>query len=1019
MSNISILKTTGELKAASNSMLDKIGESRRKAHDAMMNLRELEDSVKVRIREDHERARAEEAMEVSIPDAPAAGAVAPAAEKPMAQAPAAAQPRAEQSKAEAAPAAEPKPAEKPQPAEAAAQKPAPEPVKAEPAAQAAPEQPAPEAKKPETEQPKAAQPKAEAPAERVFTPRPDDRPRPSYGRDDNRQGNFQPRPQQGTFTPRPRPESNAPIGGTFTPRPRPESNAPIGGTFTPRPRPESNAPIGGTFTPRPRPESNAPIGGTFVPRPRPESSAPIGGTFVPRPRPESSAPIGGKFIPRPRPEGGAPIGGTFTPRPRPEGGTFTPRPGGPGGAGGQRGGYRPGGGGGYNSQRPVTERDIKKQLNVTPTQQKERVSNYDPNKTDLRRREKVAESLAEDKKNKNKRLTDFNPNADDEVSFGRRKKLKKQTRPERIVISEAVITGDRVTIKTLAEKIGKPGAEIIKKLMLLGTIATINQDIDYETAALIASEFGITLNQELAKTFEERMVDFYGEEDEQQASETRPPIVTIMGHVDHGKTSLLDAIRKTKVAAGEAGGITQHIGAYSVDIHDRKITFLDTPGHEAFTSMRARGAQATDIAILVIAATEGVMPQTVEAINHAKAAKVPIIVALTKIDLPGADTERIKQQLTEYELVAEEWGGETIMAPVSAITGQGIEHLLEMIILVADVQELKASPESQARGVIVEAKLDRWRGPVATVLIQNGTLHAGDYVVCGTVYGRVRAMNDDMGKRVDDAPPSMPVELLGLSETPEAGDILYAVADEKLARQVAEERKLKARAEQMVGPAPMKLDDLFSRMEQGEVIDLNIIIRADVRGSAEAVKSSLEKLTNDKVRVRTLQNGVGSINENDIMLAAASNAIVIGFNVRPDTKAQDAATREGVDVRTYRIIYNAIEDIEKAMKGLLKPEFKEVVHGHAEIRTVMKLSSVGIVAGSYVIDGKIVRGSQVRLLRDGVVVFEGKMAGLRRFKDDVKEVERGYECGITLDGYSDMKEGDVIESFVTEEIKVD
>ena len=973
MSNIHVLNVADELKASSQSLLERIDESRRKAHDAMMDLRDLEETVKTRLRDDHERAHAEEFVsepEVAVSAPQGAEEQAPsAAPAPVAPVELVAEPKLEpkiEPKVEAAkPAAEEAPAAT-APAAATAERPAPVEAPAKPAA------PAQEAAK------------AEPVVERVYTPKQDDRPRQSFGRDDR----FQPAPQFGR--------------SDYTPRPREGGN----GTFQPRPREGAN----GAFVPRPREGAN----GAFIPRPREGAN----GAFVPRPREGAN----GAFIPRPR-EGG---NGTFQPRPQGNG-TFQPRP--QGGAP-RPGGYRPAGGGGGYGQRPVTERDIKKQLQATPTQQKERASNYDPNKLDQRRREKVAESQADDRKNKNRRtmLGGIEPGAemDDfyspQGSYGRRpKKLKKPMRPERIIISEATVTGERVTIKTLAERIGKPGAEIIKKLMLLGIIANINQDIDYDTAALVAGEFGITLNQELEKSFEEQMVDNYGVQDDQENLQTRPPIVTIMGHVDHGKTSLLDAIRQTKVAAGEAGGITQHIGAYSVELRNRKITFLDTPGHEAFTSMRARGAQATDIAILVVAADDGVMPQTVEAINHAKAAKVPIIVALNKIDLPGADPDRIKQQLTEYELVAEEWGGETIMVPVSATTKQGLDTLLEMILLVADVQELKANPDSQARGVIVEARMDKGRGPVATVLIQNGTLKVGDYAVAGTVYGRVRAMNDDLGKRVDAATPSMPVELMGLSETPEAGDILYAVADEKLARQVADERRLKARSESLAGSAgsPMKLDDLFNRMAEGEIIDLNVIIRADVRGSAEAVKSSLEKLSNDKVRIKTLQSGVGSINENDIMLAAASNAIVIGFNVRPDAKAGDAAEREGVDVRTYRIIYQAIEDIEKAMKGLLKPEFKEVVGGHAEIRNIIRISSVGVVAGSYVTDGKIARGSSVRLLRDGVVVFEGKMAGLRRFKDDVREVERGYECGISLDGYSDIKEGDIIESFTTEEIKAE
>jgi len=943
MANTNVLKLAGDLRSSSSALIERIADSRRKAHDVVLDLRDLEEAIKARIREDRERATAEEpeAPLIEAVAEPAAPVEAPVAAVEWKEGPAPEPPKAVKPKKKAEPevaaAAAPEPPkesavqefrkleiETPAPAKPAAKA---EPVKAEPAKE----------EKPKAELPKPEPAKPEAPRERIFMPRPDDRPRPSYGRTDDRLPPRPPQQQQGTFTPR--------VGAN----------------------------------------------GPFIPKPRPE------GGYPPR------VGANGAFIPKPRPEGQGPVT-------RPAGG-----------------GYRPGGGG--YGQRPVTEKDIKKQLLVTPTQQKERVSNYDPNKTDLRRREKVAESQAEDKKNRNKKtlITDIVPGADmddfysPQGSHGRRpKKLKKQIRPERIVIDQATITGERVAIKTLAEKIGKPGAEIIKKLFLLGIIATINQDIDYDTAALVASEFGITLSQELEKSFEERMVDIYGTQDDKEKLQIRPPVVTIMGHVDHGKTSLLDAIRSTKVAAGEAGGITQHIGAYSVEIKNRPITFLDTPGHEAFTSMRARGAQATDIAVLVIAADDGVMPQTVEAINHAKAAKVPIIVALNKIDLPDADPDRIKQQLTEYELVAEEWGGETVIAPVSAVTKEGIDHLLEMILLVADVQELRANPDSPARGIVVEAKLDKWRGPVATVLIQNGTLRPGDYVVAGTTFGRVRAMNDDMGKRVDVATPAMPVEVMGLSDTPEAGDIFYAVEDEKLARQVAGERRLKARSESMGGSAmPMKLDDLYNRMAQEEVIDLNIIIRADVRGSAEAVKSALEKLSSEKVRIRTLQSGVGSINENDIMLAAASSAIVIGFNVRPDSKAADAAERENVDVRTYRIIYQAIEDMEKAMKGLLKPEFKEVILGHAEIRSLIKLSSVGLIAGSYVTDGKASRTASIRLLRDGVVVFEGKLGSLKRFKDDVREVEKGYECGMSIDGYGDIKEGDIVEFFTKEEIKIE
>ena len=967
MANHPVQKVAEELKSSSNILIERIGDSRRKTYEVMASLRELEDAIKTRIREDHERQRAEEAEahereQVVEPARPRSEPVAqpePAEPAPQSQGESrvvAEAPRAGSATVEPAAAnAQPAPAPEAR-AETPAAK-AEETLRAETPAESRPAAAAPRAQ--------AAPPQPRSAGERVFTPRSDDRPRPSFGGD--------------------RPQQDRP--------PRVGAN----GAFIPR-NPDGTPRAPGS-PPPPRVGAN----GAFIPR------NPDGTPRAPGSPPPPRVGANGAFIPRPR-EGG----GTFTPRPQGQG--YGPRPGGAGGAG------RPAGGG--YGQRPVSERDIKKQLNVTPTQQKDRVSNYDPNKTDYRRREKAAETNAADKsKNRKTLLTEVVPGADlDDYSFGSRRKKSRKMQPkmmERIIISEAVVTGERVAIKTLAERIGKPASDIIKKLFLLGQIATINQDIDFDTAALISGDFGVTLTQELQKSFEEQMVGIYDDQDAEANLQTRPPIVTIMGHVDHGKTSLLDAIRSTRVAAGEAGGITQHIGAYSVSIHDRPITFLDTPGHEAFTSMRARGAQATDIAVLVVAANDGVMPQTIEAINHAKAANVPIIVAINKIDLPGADPDRVKQQLTEYGLVAEEWGGETVMAPVSATTKQGIEQLLEMILLVADVQELKANPGSRARGVVVEARMDRNRGPVATVLVQNGTLKQGDYVVVGSVYGRIRAMNDDLGKRVDAATPSMPVELMGLSETPEAGDIFYAVEDEKLARQVAEERRLRSRAEQMTsGGGPMKLDDLFSRMAAGELIDLNIIIRADVRGSAEAVKSSLEKLTNDKVRIRTLQSGVGSINENDIMLAKASGAIVIGFNVRPDGKAADAAEREGVDVRLYRIIYNAIEDMEKAMKGLLKPEFKEVHVGYAEIRNVIKLSSVGNIAGCYVTEGKMTRAAQVRLLRDGVVIYEGKLGSLKRFKDDVREVDRGYECGLSLDGYADVKEGDVIEAFTTEEVQV-
>jgi translation initiation factor IF-2 len=540
--------------------------------------------------------------------------------------------------------------------------------------------------------------------------------------------------------------------------------------------------------------------------------------------------------------------------------------------------------------------------------------------------------------------------------------------------------------------------------------------LDFETAYLIASEFNVELERKSVKSFEEQLEEFDVEDSEEELV-SRPPVVTVMGHVDHGKTSLLDAIRNAHVTEQEAGGITQHIGAYTVTIRDKAITFIDTPGHEAFTSMRARGAQVTDIAILVVAADDGIMPQTIEAINHAKAADVPIIVAINKIDKPHANPERVKQELTEHGLVVEEWGGDTIAVPVSALKKEGISDLLEMILLVAEMLDLKANPNRLAKGTIIEAQLDKGRGPVATILVQNGTLRVGDSIVAGTAYGRVRAMMDDKGRRIKEAPPSTPVEVLGLNDVPAAGDIMYAVEDDKLAKQVSEERKEKEKAKQLKTTSRASLDELFSQLKEGEIKDLNLIIKADVQGSVEAVRQALEKLSNDQVRVKCIHGGVGGISESDVMLASASNAIIIGFNVRPSSNAIELAEREQIDIRTYRVIYNAIEDIEAAMKGLLAPEFKEVVIGHASVRAVFKISGVGAVAGSYVTDGKITRNANVRIIRDGIVVYEGKIDSLKRFKDDVREVASNYECGIGLENFNDIKEGDVIEAYVMEEIK--
>lgn len=585
-----------------------------------------------------------------------------------------------------------------------------------------------------------------------------------------------------------------------------------------------------------------------------------------------------------------------------------------------------------------------------------------------------------------------------------------------IVVDRIIMTTEMISVKSLAEKTGKPVADLLKKLLLLGMMCTINSELDYDTAQLICSEFGISVEYKLDKTAED-VLDEGDVKDSESDLKPRPPIVTIMGHVDHGKTSLLDAIRETRVTEHEAGGITQHIGAYTITHNDKSVTFLDTPGHEAFTAMRARGAQVTDIAILVVAADDGVMPQTVEAINHAKAANVPIIVAINKIDKANANPEKVKQGLTEYGLVAEEWGGDAVMVPVSAVTKTGIDQLLEMILLVAEVQELKANPNRLAKGTIIEAKLDKGRGPVATVLVQNGTLRVSDMIVAGTAYGRVRAMLDDLGNRVDEALPAQPVEVVGFSEVPVAGDILFAVEQDRLTRQVAEERKDKQKADLLKNLSKMSLDDLFGKVEEGKLQDLNIVIKADVQGSVEAVKQALEKLTNKDVRVKVIHAGVGAIKAMDVMLASASNAIIIGFNVRPDNQARAEAEKEDVEIRLYRVIYKAIEDIQLAMKGMLAPEFKEVVLGHAEVRTTFSVSSVGTIAGSYVTDGKIVKTASIRLLRDNVVVHEGSIASLKRFKDDAKEVNQGYECGITIKNYNDLKEGDVIEAFEMQEIE--
>lgn len=597
-------------------------------------------------------------------------------------------------------------------------------------------------------------------------------------------------------------------------------------------------------------------------------------------------------------------------------------------------------------------------------------------------------------------------------------RVKPKTKPEKKVkvITEVEIP-ETITVGEFASKIGKTGAEIIKKLMMLGVMATMNQAIDFETAQIIGDEFGITVNQEIVLTKEERLFMDIEEEDKPEELVPRPPVVVVMGHVDHGKTSLLDAIRHTSVTDTEAGGITQHIGAYSVKLNDRIITFLDTPGHEAFTTMRARGAQVTDVAILVVAADDGIMPQTIEAINHAKAAGVTIIVAINKIDKEGANPERVKQMLVEHDLVPEEWGGDTVCVEVSAKQKINIDGLLEMVLLVADMKELKANPNRPAMGTVIEAQVDKGRGPVATVLVQNGTLKVGDFIIAGTAVGRVRAMVNDKGRRVKTAEPSTPVEVLGLSEAPTGGDHLVVVSNEKLAREVAEQRKQELQENKFNQVVKVSLDNLFSQIDEGNMKELDVIIKADVQGSVEAVKQSLEKLSNDEVRVRAIHGGVGAINESDVMLANASNAIIVGFNVRPDAGAVSAAEQQDVDIRLYRVIYQAIEEIEAAMKGMLDPEYKEVVLGYAEVRQTFKVSGVGTIAGCYVTQGKIQRNADIRVVRDGIIIHEGKIDSLKRFKDDAKEVSENFECGLGIENFNDVKDGDTLECFIMEEIE--
>ena len=677
---------------------------------------------------------------------------------------------------------------------------------------------------------------------------------------------------------------------------------------------------------------------------------------------------------------------------------------------------RPVGTDGRPAQRPAGARPTAPRIAPLPVASKDKRAFGADKKKDFNK--------PDDKKTMNKRTLirkGFIIDDAGEERMGTRKLKNKKAKAPVIVapvkIDKAVITTENLTVKILSEKIGKTAQEIIKQLMLLGIMTNINSVVDFQTMELVANELGVELELKLEQTKEEKLEAMHDEADNEEDLVKRPPIITVMGHVDHGKTSLLDAIRKTSVASGEAGGITQHIGAYSVMCKGEKITFLDTPGHEAFTEMRARGTNVTDIAVLVVAADDGIMPQTIESINHAKAAKVPVIVAVNKIDKPGANVEKVKQSLTEYDLVPEEWGGDTIVVPLSAKTGEGIDKLLEMILFLAEYNNYRANPKRQARGSIIESRLDKGKGPVANIIVLNGTLHVGDYVVSGLASGRVRGMVDDKGRSVKEATPATPVSVLGFTDVPNAGDGIFVVEDEKTAKQIVAERTAKIKNEAAQQGQKVTLDDVFSKIKEGEMKDLNIIIKADVQGSVEALKASIEKLTNDEVKVSVVHGGVGAINKSDLMLAGVSNAIIIGFNVRPDSESKALAESTGVDIRLYNVIYEAIDDVNAAIKGLAAPKFKETILGRAQIRSVIKISGVGNIAGCYVLSGKLARNAKVRVYRDDVVIHDGTVSNLKRFKDDVKEVAAGYECGLSLQDFDAFMENDEVESYVLEQEK--
>ena len=976
MTKVKLTEATKEINQQSGVMLEEAARIKRNLETVLQTLRKQEaklqreeEEARARKREEEQNLLAQQHTKAwTMPDED----VEPVSSAPKAEASATAAPEKKEDapeKAAPAPKAEEKPAEKAAPAPKAEEKPA---EKAAPAPKAE-EKPAEKAAPaPKTEEKPAARPASAQAAPRPQSP---------YGRPANPEGApgqyGRPANAQGPYG---RPANPAGTPGQYG-RPA-NAQGPYG-------RPANPAGAPGQYG-RPA-NAQGPYG-------RPANPAGAPGQYG-RPA-NAQGPYGRPANPAgPRPAG-AP--GQYG---RPAGG---PRPMQGGAAGARPQGNRPMGGA---ARRSAPE--------LTPVVEKERVSNYDPNKKQYIRQHDP-EHVAKNRKQLVKES--LSGSYDDDVVRGgkRARSNKKQPSAQQMMapikIEKAYMTADTITVKDLTERIGKPAGEILKKLLMLGIMANINSELDFDTASLVCTEFDVELEKKLDKTAEDALSDANFEDTEEDL-QPRPPVITIMGHVDHGKTSLLDYIRKAHVTATEAGGITQHIGAYTVKLDGRQITFLDTPGHEAFTAMRMRGAQATDIAVLVVAADDGVMPQTVEAINHAKAAGVPIVVAINKMDKPGANPDRIMQDLTKYDLVPEAWGGDTIMVPVSALTGEGVDELLEMILLQADVLQLRANPNRMAKGVIIEAKLDKSRGPLATVLLQNGTLRVGDNIVAGMASGRVRAMVNDRGERVQSAGPSTPVEIAGFTDVPQAGDEMMAVKDDHLSRQVAQERRDKLKASRAAASAKVSLDNLFAGIAEGKVQNLNIIVKADVQGSVEAVKQALEKLSNDDVKVRILHSAVGAITQDDVNLASAFNAIIIGFNIRPDSTARDAAEKEGVDIRLYRIIYQAIEDVEKAMKGLLAPEFKENLLGHAQVRNVFKITGAGTIAGCYVTDGKVQRNASVRLLRDNVVIFEGKLSSLRRFKDDVKEVAAGYECGVGLENYNDIKENDVVECFVMEEIE--